>query len=163
MEIKKDRSHSLLCTGCGKSLSMEKVYYSIGKNPAPFCRRCFEGPSEVEKLQEQINTLIQERDEARDKCKDFLSVGIEAWKRKAEAAERELKEANAEIERLQSAYSAANELIGQMAAQKMKDELLMRAEFILNKNLVENLSQTIQERDKAERELEARRQGRFYD
>ena len=75
----------------------------------------------------------------------------------------ELAEAKAEIERLQSAYSAANELIGQMAAQKMKDELLMRAEFILNKNLVKNLSQTIQERDKAERELEARRQGRFYD
>ena len=75
----------------------------------------------------------------------------------------ELAEAKAEIERLQSAYSAANELIGQMAAQKMKDELLMRAEFILNKNLVKNLSQTIQERDKAERELEARRQGRFHD
>ena len=76
---------------------------------------------------------------------------------------KERDEARKERQELLEELAFQKEFFREMNDQRQGLIIRMMKAERLNKNLVENLSQTIQERDKAERELEARRQGRFYD
>ena len=76
---------------------------------------------------------------------------------------KERDEARKERQELLEELAFQKEFFREMNDQRQGLIIRMMKAERLNKNLVENLSQTIQERDKAERELEARRQGRFHD